>query len=114
MKLTSILAIAILALSAGFAQAGHKDKKGDYGRVIHVEPIYRSYTVSRNDHSCIQYDRSIPVQTSYTGTILGALILSVLNSMLTFMNVGQAIQQMVYGSIVLLLAWGYAGLTRRV
>ena len=49
----------------------------------------------------------------YTGTILGALILSVLNSMLTFLNVGQAIQQMVYGLIVLLLAWGYASLTRR-
>lgn len=50
----------------------------------------------------------------YTGTILGALILSVLNSMLTFLNVGQAIQQVVYGAIVLLLAWGYASLTRRV
>lgn len=50
---------------------------------------------------------------SYTGTILGALILSVLNSMLTFLNVGQAIQQVVYGVIVLALAWGYAGLTRR-
>jgi ribose transport system permease protein len=49
----------------------------------------------------------------YTGTILGALILSVLNSMLTFLNVGQAIQQVVYGAIVLALAWGYAGLTRR-
>lgn len=49
----------------------------------------------------------------YTGTILGALILSVLNSLLTFMNVGQAIQQVVYGAIVLALAWGYAGLTRR-
>lgn len=49
----------------------------------------------------------------YTGTILGALILSVLNSMLTFLNVGQAIQQVVYGGIVLALAWGYAGLTRR-
>ena len=49
----------------------------------------------------------------YTGTILGALILSVLNSMLTFLNVGQAIQQVVYGSIVLILAWGYASLTRR-
>lgn len=49
----------------------------------------------------------------YTGTILGALILSVLNSMLTFLNVGQAIQQVVYGLIVLALAWGYAGLTRR-
>jgi ribose transport system permease protein len=49
----------------------------------------------------------------YTGTILGTLILSVLNSMLTFLNVGQAIQQVVYGSIVLALAWGYASLTRR-
>lgn len=49
----------------------------------------------------------------YTGTILGALILSVLNSMLTFLNVGQAIQQVVYGSIVLALAWGYASLTRK-
>jgi ribose transport system permease protein len=49
----------------------------------------------------------------YTGTILGALILSVLNSMLTFLNVGQATQQVVYGTIVLTLAWGYASLTRR-
>ncbi|RIK40908.1 MAG: ABC transporter permease [Chloroflexi bacterium] len=49
----------------------------------------------------------------YAGTILGALILSVLNSMLTFLNVGQAIQQVVYGVIVLALAWGYAGFTRR-
>lgn len=49
----------------------------------------------------------------YTGTILGALILSVLNSMLTFLNVGQAIQQVVYGAIVLALAWGYARLTRQ-
>jgi ribose transport system permease protein len=49
----------------------------------------------------------------YAGTILGALILSVLNSMLTFLNVGQATQQVVYGVIVLALAWGYAGFTRR-
>lgn len=49
----------------------------------------------------------------YVGTILGALILSVLNSLLTFLNVGQAIQQVVYGVIVLALAWGYASLTRR-
>ena len=47
------------------------------------------------------------------GTILGALILSVLNSLLTFLNVGQAIQQVVYGIIVLTLAWGYASLMRR-
>lgn len=47
----------------------------------------------------------------YTGTILGTLILSVLNSLLTFLNVGQDIQQVVYGSIILILAWSYAGIT---
>ncbi len=47
----------------------------------------------------------------YTGTIIGTLILSVLNSLLTFLNVGQDIQQVVYGSIILILAWSYAGLT---
>ncbi|MDX2380159.1 MAG: ABC transporter permease [Acidimicrobiia bacterium] len=45
---------------------------------------------------------------TYTGTVLGALILSVLNSMLTFLDAGQAVQQMIYGSIVLALAWAYA------
>ncbi len=50
---------------------------------------------------------------SYAGAILGALILSVLNSLLTFLNVGQAIQQVIYGVIVLALAWGYASLTGR-
>ena len=41
----------------------------------------------------------------------GALILAVLNSMLTFLNAGQAIQQVVYGLIVLSLAWLYARVT---
>jgi uncharacterized protein YcfJ len=74
MKLTSTLALIILALGAGFAQADHKDRKGDYGRVIHVEPVYRTYKAPRDHHSCVQYDHSIPVRTSYTGTILGAVI----------------------------------------
>lgn len=49
---------------------------------------------------------------TYSGTILGALILSVLNSMLTFLDAGQAVKQVVYGSIVLVLAWFYAAVTR--
>ncbi|HSF84883.1 MAG TPA: ABC transporter permease [Acidimicrobiia bacterium] len=44
---------------------------------------------------------------TYSGTILGALILGVLQSMLTFLGVGQAIQQMLYGSIVIGLSWLY-------
>lgn len=49
---------------------------------------------------------------TYSGTILGALILGVLNSMLTFLNAGQAVQQVTYGTIVLGLAWLYAVVTR--
>jgi ribose transport system permease protein len=45
---------------------------------------------------------------SYSGTILGALILSVLDSMLTFLRAGQALKQVFYGLIVLALAWLYA------
>lgn len=48
---------------------------------------------------------------SYQGTILGALILSVLDRMLTFLNAGVAVQQVVYGLIVLGLAWLYASVT---
>lgn len=49
---------------------------------------------------------------TYSGTILGALILSVLNSMLTFLDAGQAVQQIIYGAIVLALAWLYARVTQ--
>lgn len=45
---------------------------------------------------------------TYSGTILGALILGVLQSMLTFLNTGQALQQILYGAIVLGLAVVYA------
>lgn len=44
----------------------------------------------------------------YTGTMIGALILGVLGSLLTFLDAGQAVQQIVYGTIVLALAWAYA------
>lgn len=49
----------------------------------------------------------------YSGTILGALILSVLNTMLTFLRAPQALKQVVFGLIVLGLAWLYAAATRR-
>jgi len=49
---------------------------------------------------------------TYTGTILGALILGVLQSMLTFLEAGVAVQQIIYGLIVVILAWLYAGIAR--
>lgn len=50
---------------------------------------------------------------SYQGTILGALILSVLDRMLTFLNASPAVKQVVFGVIVLALAWAYAAAQRR-
>lgn len=44
---------------------------------------------------------------TYSGTILGALILGVLQSLLTFLGAGQAVQQMLYGAIVIGLSWLY-------
>lgn len=47
----------------------------------------------------------------YAGTILGALILGVLDSMLTFLDAGEDVRQILYGAIVLGLAWLYARVT---
>jgi ribose transport system permease protein len=44
----------------------------------------------------------------YAGTILGALILTVLDSLLTILNASQAVRQMLYGLIILALAAIYA------
>jgi ribose transport system permease protein len=47
----------------------------------------------------------------YAGTILGALILTVLDSLLTILNASQAVRQVIYGLIVLALAAIYARAT---
>jgi ribose transport system permease protein len=50
---------------------------------------------------------------SYSGTIVGALILGVLTTMLVFLNATQAMRQVVFGAIVLVLAWAYATVQRQ-
>jgi ribose transport system permease protein len=50
----------------------------------------------------------------YSGTILGTIILVVLDSLLTLLDASQAVKQIIYGSIILLLAWLYATSTKRV
>ena len=47
----------------------------------------------------------------YTGTILGALILTVLNRLLLTLDTTEAFRQILYGLIVLALAWAYVRLT---
>src|SRR6266550_8790949 len=44
---------------------------------------------------------------SYTGTAVGALILTVLNSVLTLLDVPDAVKQVLYGAIIVLLAAAY-------
>ena len=47
----------------------------------------------------------------YTGTIVGALILTVLNRLLLTLDTTEAFRQILYGLIVLALAWVYVRLT---
>jgi ribose transport system permease protein len=47
----------------------------------------------------------------YAGTIVGALILTVLTSLLTLLDVPEPIKQILYGAIILSLAAAYARLT---
>lgn len=49
----------------------------------------------------------------YGGTVLGAVILTVLDTLLTRLAVGESIRQLVAGSILLALAWVYVSSTRR-
>jgi ribose transport system permease protein len=44
----------------------------------------------------------------YTGTILGAMILAVLDTMLNLLTVDEALKQVLYGCIILALSWAYA------
>jgi ribose transport system permease protein len=44
----------------------------------------------------------------YAGTILGALILAVLDTMLNLLTVDEALKQVLYGCIILALSWVYA------
>lgn len=50
---------------------------------------------------------------SYAGTIVGALILTVLNSLLTLLDVPDAFKQVLYGAIIVLLAAAYTRLLGR-
>jgi ribose transport system permease protein len=45
---------------------------------------------------------------TYTGTIMGALILAVISYLLSALDTSEALKQIIYGSIVLALAWTYA------
>ena len=47
----------------------------------------------------------------YAGTIVGTLILTVLDSLLTLLNAPEPIKQILYGAIILLLAAAYTRLT---
>lgn len=47
----------------------------------------------------------------YSGTIVGAIILTVLDSLLTLLDAPEPLKQILYGSIILLLATAYTRLT---
>jgi ribose transport system permease protein len=50
---------------------------------------------------------------NYTGTVMGTLILTVLSYLLATINSSEAVKQMIYGGIVLALAWVYSSISER-
>lgn len=50
---------------------------------------------------------------SYSGSVMGALILSILSYLLATLNSSEAFKQLVYGGIVLTLAWVYSSISER-
>ncbi len=50
---------------------------------------------------------------SYSGSVMGALILSVLSYLLATLNSSEAFKQLVYGGIVLAPAWVYSSISER-
>ncbi len=47
----------------------------------------------------------------FAGTIVGAFILTVLNRLLLGIHTSEAVRQIIYGVIVLALAWAYVRIT---
>jgi uncharacterized protein YcfJ len=97
MKLSSVLVIAAFSLTStttlaahnqhGHSGHNHKSKKSHqqeksyanhagehYGRVVSVEPVYRTVTRPVRVDSCLQREPHALQHVSYTGTLLGAVI----------------------------------------
>ena len=53
---------------------GHSYRDQSYAEVVHVQPIYHSYTRPLHDTSCLYRAPERVHSVSYTGTILGAVI----------------------------------------
>jgi ribose transport system permease protein len=48
----------------------------------------------------------------YSGTVIGAFILTILESLMTLLNASEPIKQIIYGSVILLIATGYTKLSK--
>jgi uncharacterized protein YcfJ len=79
MKLTTVVILALLTVASTqvFADHGHNDRHyrdQAYGKVVHVEPVYRTYTRPARYNSCLRRDPERGHFVSYTGTVLGAVV----------------------------------------
>ena len=83
MKLTTVVILGLVSLAStmasntALADHHHKDKhhrKQPYGKVVQVEPVYRTYTRPVQDTSCLRRDPERVRFVSYTGTVLGAVV----------------------------------------
>jgi uncharacterized protein YcfJ len=79
MKLTTVVILGLFTMASTQALADHRHhdkhyRNQPYGKVVHVEPVYRSYTRPVRDTSCLRRDPERVQFVSYTGMVLGAVV----------------------------------------
>lgn len=97
--LATYVIVAVLAALAGLVISGTSGSVGPSQTNVFLLPSIAAAVIGGTS--------ILGGYGGYAGTIVGALILTVLNRLLLSLDVGLAVQQIVYGLIVLALAWVY-------
>ena len=97
--LATYVIVAVLAALAGLVVSGTSGSVGPSQTNVFLLPSIAAAVIGGTS--------ILGGYGGYAGTIVGALILTVLNRLLLSLDVRLAVQQIVYGLIVLALAWVY-------
>ena len=101
--LIDYIVCAVLASIAGFVLVGHTNSADLSLAATYLLPSIAAVIIGGTS--------IFGGRGGYSGSIVGALILTVLDGLLTLINLPEPIKQILYGAIILTLAAAYARLT---
>ena len=101
--LATYVVVAILAALAGLVISGTSGSVGPSQSNVFLLPSIAAAVIGGTS--------IMGGYGGYAGTIVGALILTVLNRLLLALDVDVALQQIIYGLLVLALAWAYVAVS---